>query len=230
VIVGYTNSGKSTLINRLTDAGVLAEDRLFATLDATTRRLDLPGGERVLCTDTVGFVRKLPHQLVEAFRSTLEITIDADLLVHMVDASAPDPQGQFNAVRGVLSEIGSDHVPELVVINKADIAPDAANRMADRIEGSVAISATTGEGVEHLLEVIGDRLRSMMPVVEVFLPYDRGDLIAAVHRSGEVLSETSTEDGVRFRARLAVADQGPFEKFIVHVDSGTSTDSETSRP
>ena len=121
VIVGYTNAGKSTLLNRLTDAGVLVEDRLFATLDATTRRLALPGGEQVLVTDTVGFIRKLPHQLVEAFRC-LDVATDADLLVHVVDASAPDVAGNIRAVREVLGAIGADHVPELLVFNKADLA------------------------------------------------------------------------------------------------------------
>jgi GTP-binding protein HflX len=213
VIVGYTNAGKSTLLNHLTDAGVLAEDRLFATLDATTRRLDLPGGERVLCTDTVGFVRKLPHQLVEAFRSTLDVTVDADLLIHVVDASAAQPLEQFEAVRGVLAEIGSEAVPELVVLNKADIAPLSADRLAERLEGSVTISAISGDGVDHLLEVISDRLRSMMPVVEMLLPWDRGDLLATVHRSGEVLSETPSEAGMLVRARVAEADLGPFAEY-----------------
>src|SRR5690606_27985978 len=121
-IVGYTNAGKSTLLNRLTDAGVLAENRLFATLDPTTRRLQLPGGEAVLLTDTVGFVRKLPRQLVEAFKSTLETVAEADLLVHVVDASAADPEGQIDAVRTVLEEIGAADVPELLVFNKMDVA------------------------------------------------------------------------------------------------------------
>src|SRR5207344_987396 len=122
-IVGYTNAGKSTLLNHLTHAGVLVEDRLFATLDPTTRRLSLPGGEPVLITDTVGFVQRLPHGLVEAFKSTLESVAEADLLVHVVDASAPDPQVQIDAVRDVLAEIGADRVPELLVFNKADRAP-----------------------------------------------------------------------------------------------------------
>src|SRR5690606_19819701 len=125
-IVGYTNAGKSTLLNRLTKSGVLVEDRLFATLDATTRRLSLPGGEVVFLSDTVGFVRKLPHQLVEAFKTTLDVVIDADLLVHVVDASAPDPQGNIDAVRDVLREIGADEVPELLVFNKADRTTEAA--------------------------------------------------------------------------------------------------------
>src|SRR5262245_41309550 len=185
-IVGYTNAGKSTLLNRLTDAGVLVEDRLFATLDATTRRLSLPGGESVLVTDTVGFIRKLPHQLVEAFRSTLDVAVDADLLVHVVDASAPDVPGNIRAVRDVLGEIGAGHVTELLVFNKADLASDEAERQAGLYEGSVAVSAVTGQGIDRLLETVSDRLRSLTTVVEMVIPYERGDLLAAAHRAGEV--------------------------------------------
>ncbi len=213
-LVGYTNAGKSTVLNALTDAGVLAEDRLFATLDATTRRLDLPGGEPVLMTDTVGFVRKLPHQLVEAFRSTLQVSADADLLVHVVDASAPDPEAQFEAVRNVVDEIGAADVPELVVINKADIAPNSARRLVAQHPGSLAISAATGEGVEELLRTIGDRLRAMVPVVELEIPFDRGDVLAAVHRGGEVLSESHTDRGMRVRARLAAVDRSRLAEFV----------------
>jgi GTP-binding protein HflX len=201
-IVGYTNAGKSTLLNQLTEAGVLVEDRLFATLDATTRRLDLPGGEPVLLSDTVGFITKLPHGLVEAFRSTLAVAADADLLVHVVDASAPEPTEQMTAVRQVLGEIGADAVPELLVFNKSDRAPAAANRLVDRHPGSVAISALTGDGTDVLLRAIGDRLRALTEVVELLIPYDRGDLLATAHREGEVLSEAHTEGGVLVRARL----------------------------
>ena len=145
-IVGYTNAGKSTLLNRLTHAGVLVEDRLFATLDPTTRRLSLPGGEPVLLTDTVGFVRRLPHGLIEAFKSTLEVATTADFLVHVVDSSAPDPQGQIDAVHAVLDEIGVSAVPELLVFNKTDIAADAAKALLVEHVGSVAISAVSGGG------------------------------------------------------------------------------------
>src|SRR3954470_21345776 len=137
-IVGYTNAGKSTLLNTLTDAGVLVEDRLFATLDPRTRRLDLPGGESVLVSDTVGFVRKLPHQLVEAFRSTLEVVKESDLLVHVVDASAPDPEQQIDAVRTVLDEIGAAEVPELLAFNKADVTAEG-KRLVERHPGSAAM-------------------------------------------------------------------------------------------
>ena len=214
-LVGYTNAGKSTLLNALTDAGVLAEDRLFATLDATTRRLDLPGGESVLLTDTVGFVRKLPHQLVEAFRSTLQVSADADLLVHVVDASAPDPEAQFEAVRNVVDAIGAADVPELVVVNKADIAPNSARRLVEQHPGSIAISAATGDGVDLLLRTIGDRLRATVPVVELEIPFERGDVLAAVHRGGEVLSETHTERAMRIRARLAPAERSRLAEFVL---------------
>ena len=214
VIVGYTNAGKSTLLNRLTDSGVLVEDRLFATLDPTTRRLQLPGGESVLCTDTVGFVRKLPHQLVEAFKSTLEVANDADLLVHVVDSSAVDPQAQIDAVHEVLRDIDADDVPELLVFNKCDVSPEA-RQFADLADGAVAISAVTGEGVDELLRVIGERLRALAAPVELEIPYDRGDLIAAVHRSGEVLSSTSGETSMRLRARLADSEVARFAPYLV---------------
>jgi GTPase len=214
-IVGYTNAGKSTLLNRLTDAGVLVEDRLFATLDATTRRLELPGGEAVLCTDTVGFIRKLPHQLVQAFHSTLQVAADADLLVHVVDAAAPDPAGNIEAVRTVLAEIGAGEVPEMLAFNKSDLAPAEAKRLAGAREGSVALSAHTGEGVDELLRTVGDRLRALTRVVELAVPYGRGDVLAALHREGEVLSERDQDGAMRLRARLDDASVGRFEEFVV---------------
>jgi GTP-binding protein HflX len=225
-IVGYTNAGKSTLLNRLTDAGVLVEDRLFATLDPKVRRLDLPGGEAVLVSDTVGFVRKLPHQLVEAFKSTLEIVSESDLLVHVVDASGPDTSGQIDAVRTVLREIGADHVPELLAFNKIDLLPGDAERDVDdpRVgiktllanhPGSVALSARTGEGVDELLAVVADRLRSLESVVELVVPYDRGDVVAALHREGEVLSEVHEPEATRIRARLDAAAVSRWQAFAV---------------
>ncbi len=214
MIVGYTNAGKSTLLNRLTDAGVLVEDRLFATLDATTRRLKLPGGETVLCTDTVGFVRKLPHQLVEAFKGTLEVVNEADLLVHVVDGSAADPDGQIAAVHEVVREIGGGELPELLVFNKADRGPGATEQAA-RHPGSVAISAVTGQGVPDLLLRIGDRLRALTPAVELEVPYDRGDVLAALHRSGDVLTETPGETGVRVSVRMGEREAGRFTEFAV---------------
>ena len=213
-IVGYTNAGKSTLLNQLTDAGVLVEDRLFATLDPKVRRLDLPGGEAVLLSDTVGFVRKLPHQLVEAFRSTLEVVAESDLLVHVVDASAPDPDAQIDAVHTVLKEIDAHEVPELLVFNKIDVTTDG-KVLVDRHPGSVAVSALTGECVEHMLRIISDRLRALETVIELLVPYDRGDVLAAVHREGEVLVESHEDDATRVRARLDNAAAGRFREFMV---------------
>jgi GTP-binding protein HflX len=213
VIVGYTNAGKSTLLNRLTAAGVLVEDRLFATLDATTRRLQLPGGEKVLLTDTVGFVRKLPHQLVESFKSTLDVATEADLLVHLVDASALEPENQLDAVQAVLHEIEASDRPQLLVVNKADVAPRSAARLRDDHPGSVAISAATGEGIDDLLLAIADRLRALRTTVSLLVPYDRGDVVAGLHRAGEVLSETTTEAGLRMRVSLEDKELARFAEF-----------------
>ena len=214
-IVGYTNAGKSTLLNHLTHAGVLVEDRLFATLDPTTRRLSLPGGEPVLITDTVGFVRNLPHGLIEAFKSTLEVAGRGDYLVHVVDTTAPDPESQISAVREVLAEIGASHIPELLVFNKADVAPEVASDLVKRYEGSVAVSALTGEGIDTFLFALGDRLRALSKVVELVIPYDRGDLLAAVHREGEVVSTHHGDEGVRVRARLGDASTGRLAEYVV---------------
>jgi GTP-binding protein HflX len=214
-IVGYTNAGKSTLLNRLTDAGVLTEDRLFATLDPTTRRLDLPGGEPVLVTDTVGFVRRLPHGLIEAFKSTLDVATQADYLVHVVDSAAPDPDGQIEAVRIVLDEIGADRVPELLVFNKADVEHAEAKRLVDMHPGSVAVSARTGEGIDTFLRALSDRLRSLAKVVELVVPFERGDVLAAIHREGEVMSTSPGEAGLLVRARLSDASVGRLAEFVV---------------
>ena len=214
-IVGYTNAGKSTLLNRLTHAGVLAEDRLFATLDPTTRRLSLPGGEPVLLTDTVGFVRRLPHGLVEAFKSTLEVASSADFLVHVVDSAAPDPVGQIDAVREVLTEIGAERVPELLVFNKRDVAADVADDLVADHPGSVAVSARTGDGIDLFLRTLADRLRSITTIVELLVPFDRGDVLASVHREGEVVSTVETGDGLIVRARLSDASAGRLAEFVV---------------
>lgn len=213
-IVGYTNAGKSTLLNRLTQAGVLVEDRLFATLDPTTRRLSLPGGEPVLLTDTVGFVRRLPHGLVESFKSTLEVASSADFLVHVVDCAGSEPDGQIAAVREVLGEIDALKVPELLVFNKADVEPDVAAELVERHQGSVAISAVTGEGIDTFLRVLSDRLRSIAKVVELLIPYDRGDVMASIHREGEVVSTFHEDGGIRVRARLSEASTGRLSEFV----------------
>jgi GTP-binding protein HflX len=202
-IVGYTNAGKSSLLNRLTGAGVLVENALFATLDPTVRRAELPDGREFTLTDTVGFVRHLPHQLVEAFRSTLEEVADADLLVHVVDGSHPDPEGQLTAVREVLGDIDALDVPELVVVNKADAAdPDVVARLLRREPGAVLVSAWTGEGIDALLEVLSDRLPRPDVEVDLLVPYSRGDVVHRLHSHGEVLVEEHLGEGTRVRARV----------------------------
>lgn len=215
-LVGYTNAGKSTLLNRLTSAGVLVEDQLFSTLDPTTRKLHLPGGETVLLTDTVGFVRKLPHQLVEAFRSTLEDVVEADLLVHVVDGASPTAEQQIDAVREVLREIGAADLPELLVVNKLDVAgPDAIDDLLGGDPGAVAVSAATGEGVDKLREGLADRLRALDRIVELAVPYERGDVMAALHRAGEVLVEVHGDRETRVRARIPDAGVSRFAEFVV---------------
>jgi GTP-binding protein HflX len=202
-IVGYTNAGKSSLLNRLTGAGVLVEDALFATLDPTVRRAITPDGREFTLTDTVGFVRQLPHQLVEAFRSTLEEVADADLLLHVVDGSHPDPEGQLAAVRAVLVDIGAQNVPELVVVNKVDAAdPHVVERLLRREHGAAVVSAWSGEGLEKLLDVVADRLPRPNVEVDVVVPYSRGDVVHRLHTDGEVLVEEHREDGTRIRARV----------------------------
>jgi GTP-binding protein HflX len=203
VIAGYTNAGKSSLLNALTGAGVLVENALFATLDPTVRRARTESGREFTMADTVGFVRHLPHQLVEAFRSTLEEVVDADLLLHVVDGSDEAPEAQIAAVREVLGDIGAQDVPELVVINKADLAePDALNRLTRREPHSVVVSARTGDGLEPLLRRIEDDLPRPDVEVAVLVPYTRGDLVSRVHSEGEVLAEEHTPDGTSMKARV----------------------------
>ena len=223
-LVGYTNAGKSTLLNRMTDASVLVEDRLFSTLDPTTRRLRLPGGETVLLSDTVGFVRRLPHQLVESFRSTLEEVGDADFMVHLVDASDPDAEGRIRAVRSVLRDIRADDVPELLVFTKTDAAdPQVVADLVRWHEDSLALCARTGDGVPELLERLGDRLRAMATIVELQIPYDRGDVLAALHREGDVLVVVHEEGGTRVQARLPDAVVGRYSQLVTSVDGVTVT-------
>ena len=185
-IVGYTNAGKSSLLNALTGAGVLVEDALFATLEPTTRRGQFDDGRPFVLTDTVGFVRHLPTQLVEAFQSTLEEVVDADLLVHVVDGSDVDPLGQINAVREVVNEVISDHdakpAPELLVVNKIDAAGDLAlAKLRRALPGAVFVSAHTGEGLDRLRQRLGELVEPTDLTVDVTIPYDRGDLVARVH-------------------------------------------------
>ncbi|MFZ0164507.1 MAG: GTPase HflX [Trebonia sp.] len=203
VIAGYTNSGKSSLLNALTGAGVLVEDALFATLDPTVRRAETPAGRPFTLTDTVGFVRHLPHQLVDAFRSTLEESAEADLVLHVVDGSDADPQAQLAAVRGVLAEVGAGNVPELVVINKIDEAdPVTLKALQLRERGAVTVSAKTGEGLGELRAAIEQALPERDRQVRVSVPYSRGDLVARAHAAGEVTRVEHGPDGTLLEARV----------------------------
>jgi GTP-binding protein HflX len=202
-ITGYTNAGKSSLLNRLTGAGVLVEDALFATLDPTTRRTTTADGRVYTLSDTVGFVRHLPHQLVEAFRSTLEEVADSDLILHVVDGSHADPEGQLAAVREVFAEIGADKVPELVVINKADAAdPMVLARLRAREPHSVVVSAKTGEGIQEALRAVEEELPRPGVAFEALLPYERGDLLNRIHEHGELELVEHTGDGTLVRGRV----------------------------
>lgn len=204
VIAGYTNAGKSSLLNRLTGAGVLVEDALFATLDPTTRKTQTSDGRVFTMSDTVGFVRHLPHQLVEAFRSTLEEVAEADLVLHVVDASHPDPAGQIAAVREVFAEIEALHVPEIIVLNKADAAdPLEVKQLLAREPHAVVVSARTGEGVDELLAAIEADLPRPAVRVEVVVPYERGDLLNQVHETGEIEELAHESDGTHLVARVS---------------------------
>jgi GTP-binding protein HflX len=215
-LVGYTNAGKSTLLNTLTGAGVLVEDQLFSTLDSTVRRIQLPSGQEALLSDTVGFVRRLPHQLIEAFRSTLEEAGDADLLLHIVDGADLEAESEIQAVRDVLNTIGAGAVPELLVLNKADIAdPTAWNRLRLLHPDAVPISAETGEGTEELMATITKRLAEATTEIDLFVPYDRGDVVAALHRRGEVVSEEHEASGTRVRVRVANEDAARYDDLTV---------------
>ena len=202
-ITGYTNAGKSSLLNCLTSAGVLVENALFATLDPTVRQAKTPGGREFTLSDTVGFVRDLPHQLVEAFRSTLEEVGASDLILHVVDGSDPDPEGQLSAVRKVLADIDAHKIPELVVINKADAAdPFVIDRLKLREKNSIAVSALTGDGIPELIALIEAQLPFPQIDIKATIPYDRGDLLARAYREGNVLSRTDTESGTVIIAKV----------------------------
>ena len=215
-IAGYTNAGKSSLLNRLTGAGVLVENQLFATLDPTVRRAETADGRGYTLADTVGFVRDLPTQLVEAFRSTLEEVGDSDLLLHVVDGSHPDPEGQISAVRGVLAEVGGDQLKEIIVVNKADAAdPEVLDRLERNEKHCVVVSARTGQGLAQLQALIAEELPRPDIPVTVLLPYDRGDLVNRLHQEAEVLSSEHTEHGTRVEAKIDRHLVGDLEAFAV---------------
>jgi GTP-binding protein HflX len=216
VIAGYTNAGKSSLLNALTGAGVLVEDALFATLDPTVRKAHTPSGQAITLTDTVGFVRHLPHQLVDAFRSTLEEAADADLILHVVDGSDADPQAQISAVRGVLAEVGAADVPELVVINKIDGAdPVEVKALQLRERDSVAVSAKTGEGLDELRAALEEALPERDTVVRAEVPYDRSDLVARAHAVGEVRRVEHGPEGTLLEARVPPELAAELERYAV---------------
>jgi GTP-binding protein HflX len=202
-IAGYTNAGKSSLLNRITKAGVLVENALFATLDPTVRKHETPDGREYTIADTVGFVRQLPHQLVEAFRSTLEEIGSADLIVHVVDASDPDPLGQIRTVRGVIADVDGSAITELIVFNKADlVSEDEQVRLRGLVPGSLLVSARTGSGIEELEAKIAELLPRPDVVFEGVIPYDRGDLVSRTHLAGKVLEVGYVEEGTKLRAMV----------------------------
>ncbi len=218
-IAGYTNAGKSTLFNRLTDAGVLVEDRLFATLDSTVRKLQFPGGTEALVSDTVGFVRRLPTELVEAFRSTLEEVNDADLVVHLVDGADPDADGQIMTVRQIMAEIGAGELPEVLVVNKTDIAePAAVDRLLALHPDAVAISAATGDGIDTLLERVQAMLAAGTVEMALVIPYDRGDALSELHRSAEILEQDHNDAGTAAVARVPQELAHRFDEFRTAAD------------
>ncbi|WP_436790298.1 GTPase HflX [Yinghuangia sp. YIM S10712] len=215
-IAGYTNAGKSSLLNRLTGAGVLVENALFATLDPTVRRSETPSGRAYTLADTVGFVRHLPHQLVEAFRSTLEEVADADLILHIVDGAHPEPEAQLAAVREVFVEVEAHNVPEIVVVNKADAAdPEVLARLLRREPHAVVVSAKTGQGIDELLALIDEELPRPEVEVEALVPYHRGDLVAKVHDTGEILENEHRAEGTWLHARVSAVLAAELQAFAV---------------
>ncbi|MCC9193919.1 GTPase HflX [Arthrobacter sp. zg-Y916] len=217
-IAGYTNAGKSSLLNRLTDAGVLVENALFATLDPTIRKAETADGIGYTLADTVGFVRSLPTQLVEAFRSTLEEVADADLILHVVDASHPDPEGQIAAVRAVLADVDARRIPEIIVLNKADAAdPFVLERLRQREPRTVVVSARTGEGIEELRQAISDGIPRPGIELDLLVPYQRGDVVSRLHsQDAEILSLDHEEGGTRLRVKVRDSLAPELEPFTLH--------------
>ena len=205
-IAGYTNAGKSSLLNRLTGADVLVENALFATLDPTVRKTESADGRIYTLVDTVGFVRHLPHQLVEAFKSTLEEVSEADLIVHVVDGSHPDPFEQLRAVREVINEIGGGEIMEIIAVNKADVAsPEVLMEILRKESNAYAISARTGYGIEHLIRAVEAALPKPKVEIKAIIPFSRGDLVSAVHEQGEIISEEYLPEGTKLHAMVGGA-------------------------
>lgn len=215
-LVGYTNAGKSTLLNRLTGASVGVADRLFATLDVTARRFELTDGRIAIATDTVGFIQNLPTQLVEAFKSTLEQTLDAELLLHVCDAGHPMVDDQIRAVGAVLDTIGAGALPQVLVLNKTDVTDDATvARLARAHGGAVAVSARDGAGIDDLVAAVTARLASARRVVEALVPYDHAELVALAHRDGTVLKEEHRPEGTYVLAQVAGGAAAALEPFAL---------------
>jgi GTP-binding protein HflX len=216
-LVGYTNAGKSTLLNRLTQAKVYVANQLFATLDPTTRRVELPGGNAMLFTDTVGFIQKLPTALVAAFRATLEEIGEADLLLHIVDITHQNAHAQAEAVYQTLSEINADHIPILIVLNKIDRLsnPEKAIQLMESFPKSAAISAMTGAGIPDLLSMVNNRLFEMYTPIEVFLPYQQGDLISSFHDLGQVERVEQSRGGVEIKGKIPGRLAARFQPYII---------------
>jgi GTPase len=213
-LVGYTNAGKSTLLNALTDADVLAANMLFATLDSTTRRLCLPEGREVTLTDTVGFIHKLPHGLVEAFKSTLDEVAEADLLLHVIDSSAEQLDAQMDAVREVLAEIGAASTPSIAIFNKIDCAPeDHREMLARRFPQATFVSALGGSGLDEILERMASEASRRSETITVQVPYARGDVVALAHERAQILSERHTEDGTQLVLRIPAEMLPTFDPF-----------------
>lgn len=215
-LVGYTNAGKSTLLNALTGAGVLVEDKLFSTLDPTARRLRLLDGRTAVLTDTVGFVKKLPHQLVEAFRSTLEDTLVAELLIHVVDVSAPDPVAQIGSVEAVLRQIGAENMPVVVAFNKSDLlSAESQEDLKRSLPEGVFISAHEGSGLDDLLEAVTRRLATSRVAATFLVPFDRGDVRSKLFDEGEVLDETVNSIGTEMVVRVPIEVANRLQEFVV---------------
>jgi GTP-binding protein HflX len=215
-IAGYTNAGKSSLLNRVTHAGALVENALFATLDTAVRRTETEDGRPYTLTDTVGFVRNLPHELVEAFRSTLEEVEQADVIVHVVDASHPDPASQLATVRDVIGDLGARDIPELVVFNKSDLVGEGDRLVLRGLEpDAVFASARTGEGLDDLLARISALIPRPDIRVELLVPYDRGDIVATLHAQGTILSTAYEENGTRVVALVTARIEGALRAFQV---------------
>ena len=237
-IVGYTNAGKSSLLRALTGANVLVENKLFATLDPTTRQIELPGGQRLLITDTVGFVRNLPHRIVEAFKATLEEAVVSDFLVHVLDATAPEVFAFAQTTREVLEELGAGEKPTLTVFNKVDLLPpdrDTLNGLRRHFPDALFVSTKTGEGLEALLAACADQLRDRVARVELFLPPERGDLLAELHRHGHVIATESdaVTGALHVHATLPPKFLPPFEPFrtpLVSPAATTAAEDETPHP